>query len=55
MRRLVLTPEEKRVLIFVVLAFLLGLGVKHYRETRPEPAAYRIIKGGSPDIGGTFR
>ena len=54
MRRLVLTPEEKRVLIFVAVAFLLGLGVKHYRETRREPAAHRGKKGDSAEIDRTF-
>jgi hypothetical protein len=30
--RLVLTPEEKRVVSFVVAAFILGLGTKCYRD-----------------------
>ena len=34
--RLVLTAEEKRVVIFVMLAFLLGLGTKCYRDRRPQ-------------------
>lgn len=29
---LVLTPEEKRALLFVIAAFLLGLATKHYRD-----------------------
>jgi hypothetical protein len=33
--RWVLTPEEKRVIVFVLLAFALGLATKHYRETHP--------------------
>ncbi|HWX18053.1 MAG TPA: hypothetical protein VNY07_15865 [Chthoniobacterales bacterium] len=33
----VLTPEEKRVLVFVLVAFVLGLGAKHYRDTHPQP------------------
>jgi len=33
----VLTPEEKRVLAFVLVAFVLGLGAKHYRDTHPQP------------------
>jgi hypothetical protein len=33
----VLTPEEKRVLAFVLVAFGLGLGAKHYRDTHPQP------------------
>jgi hypothetical protein len=31
--RFVLTREEKRVLCFVLAAFLLGLAVKYYRQT----------------------
>jgi hypothetical protein len=27
----VLTPEEKRIVCFVVVLFFLGLGTKHYR------------------------
>jgi hypothetical protein len=33
----VLTPEEKRVLVFVLVAFVLGLGAKHYRDSHPQP------------------
>jgi hypothetical protein len=33
----VLTPEEKRVLVFVLVAFVLGWGAKHYRDTHPQP------------------
>lgn len=29
----VLTPEEKRTVCFVLIAFILGLATKHYRET----------------------
>jgi len=29
----VLTPEEKRTVCFVLIAFVLGLATKHYRET----------------------
>jgi hypothetical protein len=35
--RFVLTPEEKRVISFVVAAFILGLGTKCYRDTHPQP------------------
>jgi hypothetical protein len=34
--RFVLTPEEKRVVVFVVAALLLGLGTKCYRDTHPQ-------------------
>jgi hypothetical protein len=30
-----LTAEEKRVVCFVMLAILIGLGVKEYRRTHP--------------------
>jgi hypothetical protein len=33
--RFILTPEEKRVIVFVVVAFSLGLVVKHYRQSHP--------------------
>jgi hypothetical protein len=33
--RLVLTPEEKRAVTFVVAAFILGLGTKCYRDAHP--------------------
>jgi hypothetical protein len=33
--KLVLTPEEKRVITFVIAAFLLGLATKCYRDTHP--------------------
>ncbi|HJT80088.1 MAG TPA: hypothetical protein VJ719_02730 [Chthoniobacterales bacterium] len=32
----VLTKQEKRIILFVVFAFLLGLAVKTYRETHPQ-------------------
>ncbi len=35
--RLVLTPEEKRVVSFVVAALILGLGTKCYRDGHPRP------------------
>jgi hypothetical protein len=34
--RLVLTSEEKRVIIFVIAVFLLGVGTKCYRDARPK-------------------
>jgi hypothetical protein len=38
-QRLVLTPEEKRVISFVIAAFLLGCGTKCYRDShRHTPA-----------------
>jgi len=35
--RFVLTSEEKKVIAFVLAAFVLGLGVKYYRERHPQP------------------
>jgi hypothetical protein len=35
--RIVLTPEEKRVVSFVIAAFLLGAGTKCYRAAHPRP------------------
>ena len=34
--KLVLTREEKRVVSFIVAAFLLGLCTKCYRDTHPQ-------------------
>jgi hypothetical protein len=36
-QRLVLTSEEKRVIVFILAAFVLGLAAKHYRATHPQP------------------
>ena len=33
----VLTPEEKRTVCFVLIAFLLGIGAKRYREVHAVP------------------
>ncbi|HEX4637889.1 MAG TPA: hypothetical protein VH170_00215 [Chthoniobacterales bacterium] len=41
--KFVLTPEEKRVIAFVILALLLGLGTKFYRDTH-SPQSVRIEK-----------
>lgn len=38
-QRFVLAREEKRVIVFVLLAFALGLAVKHYRDTHLQPLA----------------
>ncbi len=38
-RRVVLTPREKRVAIFILAAFMLGLGTKFYRDTHPAPSS----------------
>jgi len=35
----VLTKEEKRVVCFVLLAIVVGLGVKEYRRGHPSPSA----------------
>jgi hypothetical protein len=36
-RRLVLTPQERRALCFVAVAFLFGAATKHYRAAHPRP------------------
>jgi len=38
-QKFVLTPEEKRVICFVIAALLLGFGTKCYRDTHPQPPA----------------
>jgi hypothetical protein len=35
----VLTPEEKKTICFVLIAFVLGLATKSYRGNHPLPAA----------------
>lgn len=41
----VLTPEEKRTVCFVLLAFILGLATKHYRETHfPAPSPIDTVR-----------
>lgn len=35
--RLVLTPEEKRVIIFVIAAIFLGVATKCYRDSHRKP------------------
>lgn len=51
----VLTPEEKRTVCFVLIAFVLGLATKHYRDNHPvaasKPAAAareHAIRGPTP-------
>jgi hypothetical protein len=36
---LVFTPEEKRVLIFILFAFILGIATKQYRDSHPPAPA----------------
>ena len=37
-QRFLLTPSEKRLAIFILAAFVLGLGTKYYRDTHSSPA-----------------
>ena len=37
-QKFILTPTEKRVAVFVVAAFALGLATKCYRDAHPSPA-----------------
>jgi hypothetical protein len=39
-QKFVLTPEEKRVILFVVAAIVLGIGAKYYRDKHPQPIPY---------------
>ena len=39
----VLTPEEKRTICFVLIAFVLGIGAKRYREMHAVPPRQRAI------------
>jgi hypothetical protein len=42
----VLTPEEKRTVCFILIAFLLGLATKHYRETHsPAFSPIELVRG----------
>jgi hypothetical protein len=52
-QKLVLTPEEKRVIIFILTAFLLGLMTKCYRDKHRPPIAsadakYQWQQGATP-------
>jgi hypothetical protein len=38
-QKLLLTPTEKRVVLFILAAFMLGLGTKCYRDAHPSPAS----------------
>ncbi|PYL08270.1 MAG: hypothetical protein DME34_05130 [Verrucomicrobia bacterium] len=45
-QKLVLTPKEKRVIIFILLVFALGLATKCYRESHRQPLQPRDSKHG---------
>jgi hypothetical protein len=38
-----LTRQERRLVAFILAAFLVGLGIKHWRETRETEAAVAEI------------
>jgi hypothetical protein len=38
-----LTPEEKRTVCFVIIAFFLGLATKYYRDRHPAPVSKPAI------------
>ena len=40
----VLTPEERRTIVFVLCALILGIATKHYREKHPRPAQQPTVK-----------
>jgi hypothetical protein len=39
----VLTPEEKRTICFILIAFLVGIGAKHFREAQAIPRRQTAI------------
>ena len=43
----VLTPEEKKTVCFVLIAFILGLATKHYRDNHPPvlPKQHMTVRG----------
>jgi len=43
----VLTPEEKRIVCFVLIAFVLGLATKQYRTTNPPPSLKTEMRTGA--------
>jgi hypothetical protein len=43
--RFVFTPEEKRVIVFVLVMLMLGLGAKNFRDARPAGRAELENKG----------
>jgi len=47
----VLTPEEKRTVGCVLIAFLLGVGAKHYREIHAIPPRQLAIADTAKTVG----
>ena len=47
----VLTPEEKRAVCFVLIAFLLGVGAKRYRELHAIPSRRIAIVETAKTVG----
>lgn len=43
-QRFILTPTEKRVAVFIVAAFVLGLATKCYRDVHSSAAAARKME-----------
>ncbi|PYJ77482.1 MAG: hypothetical protein DME69_10510 [Verrucomicrobia bacterium] len=59
-QKFLLTPAEKRVVVFVLAAFTLGLGTKCYRDAHPSPAPLPSTKvhrstAGSPTGASVFQ
>jgi hypothetical protein len=40
----VLTPEERRIVAFILCALALGVATKHYREKHPNPVQQPTAK-----------
>jgi hypothetical protein len=47
----VLTPEEKKTVCFVLVAFVLGLATKCYRDAHPAPATKPPVARGHATPG----
>lgn len=47
----VLTPEEKRTVCCVLIAFFLGIGAKHYREIHATPPRQLAIAETAKTVG----
>ncbi len=48
MRLPVLTADERRMILFVIAAFLTGLAAKYYREHRPPPQQPAVVAKATP-------
>jgi hypothetical protein len=49
----VLTPREQRLVIFVVLALVLGVSIKHYRDMKMNDGPSRAESSATPLVSPT--